>query len=139
MIGGKERIMVWEDTYYEHSGETLDFSVSMGGVRVYIGHAEAFPDGRPIRVYINRIVMQFLKNSDFNPTVSGLTADSTASAYFTLYDEGSSVTLGGIWIVFGFYGEAGSLLSEPVNGKADSRMHLPLSSFNSSATTININ
>lgn len=146
MINGKEKIFVWEDTYLEVSQNTISFRVKMNGATIYQGVAEAFPDGRPIRIYINRIACEYLYNSDFNPSVTGVTSDGTASAVFSVVQltesngvvsEGS--TLGSIIIAFGFDGELTSVLSEPIDGKADVRMNLPVSFFNSSATTITIN
>lgn len=145
MINGKQEIFVWEDTYVEVPQNTIRFRVKMNGTSVYDGVAEKFPDGRPIRIYINRIAYEYLFNSDFNPSVTGVTTDATASAVFSIHElvedngdvyEGS--TLGSITIVFGFNGDVEPIISEPVNGRADMRMNLPLSFYASSSTTITI-
>lgn len=143
MINGKEKIFVWEDTYLEVSQNTISFRVKMNGVTIYQGVAEAFPDGRPIRIYINRIACEYLYNSDFNPSVTGVTSDGTASAVFSVVEltesngvvsEGS--TLGSIIIAFGFDGDLLNILSEPIDGKADVRMSLPITIFSESGMTM---
>lgn len=137
MINGKSLIPVWEDTYYEYSGDTLYFRVKMDGVSIYDGYAEAFPDGTPIRVYINRIAGDYLFNSEsFDPGRAGYFLDSGASANFTLvrmnvsgntYTEGT--TLGDVTILFGFGDVYAGVISDPVNGHSDMRMKLPVTGF----------
>lgn len=142
MIGGKDRIYVWEDTYYEYSGDTLDFRVKKNGTTVYEGYAEQFPDGSSIRIYINRIAREFLFNGDFNPASAGTQSDSAATATFALYRvSGTSETqLGSIVVCMGGLGTlAQGVISEPVNGHADFRMHLPLSVFMNNSGSITIN
>ena len=146
MINGKNLIPVWEDTYYETSAETLDFRIKLDGVKIYDGYAEAFPDGKPIRVYVNRIAGDYLYNGEFNPSQTGMQADSGASAVLTLTElreSGGTVTegtvLGSITVFYGFKDAREGLISDPVNGRADARMFLPLSAFFTSGTTITIN
>ena len=134
MIGGKDLINVWEDTYLEYSGDTLDFRVYRNGTLVYEGYAEKFPDGTPIRIYINRIARDYLYNGDFNPSENGITTDSGATDYFHIsrvYNGGSEQGLGGIDILYGFSGDAvnGSLLNEPVNRHADMRQKCLATNF----------
>lgn len=145
MINGKSVIPVWEDTYYEYSGSTLHCRVKKDGVKVCDIYAEAFPDGRPIKVYVNRLAKDYLSNGGFNPTATGLTADSEATAVFSLIrliESGGTytedVTLGDITIVYGFGNLSEGLVSEPVNGHADVRMNLPLSVFFLAGTNITI-
>lgn len=143
MIGGKERIYVWEDTYYEYTGSTLDFRVKKNGTTVYEGYAEQYPDGANIKIYINRIAREFLSNGDFNPASAGTQSDSAATAVFALYriEEGDSETpLGSITVCMGSLGElVQGTISEPVNGHADYRMHIPLSVYKINSGSININ
>ena len=134
MIKGKDIINVWEDTYVEYSGDTLYFRVKKDNEPVYEGYAERFPDGTPIRIYINRIARDYLFNGVFDPTVTGLTVDSGACGEFSVFSM-SGVTeqecLGSIVIVYGFEGDAvNGTLNEPVNTHADMRQQCFLSYLN---------
>lgn len=137
MIGGKDRIYAWEDTYYEYSGSSLYFRVRKDGSTVYKGYAEKFPDGTPIRIYINRIARDYLSNGGYTPPVTGWTADENAYATFTLdrLNENGRVlgNLGSIEIIQSYHGEVPDaesfIMSAPVNGHADARMYLPVTTF----------
>lgn len=124
MLGGKDLINVWEDTYLEYAGDTLDFRVYKDDVPVYSGYAERFPDGTPIRVYINRIARDYLFNGVFDPSVTGLTQDSGACAEFSVVqmNGGVETVFGEIGVVNAFNGAAiNGLLNEPINTHADMR------------------
>lgn len=132
MINGKSLIPVWEDTYYEYSGDTLYFRVKMDGSTVFDGYAEGFPDGSPIRIYVNRIAVDYLSDDAFRPDVTGLTENTGAMANFELfklvlnggtYEEDEK--LGDIYIYYGS-DRADGIAAVPVNGHADSRMKLPM-------------
>lgn len=133
MINGKSLIPVWEDTYYEYSGETLNFRLKMDGRNVFDGYAEGFPDGTPIRVYVNRIAVDYLSDDAFRPDVTGLTENTGAMANFELFQltlSGGSyeedVKLGDIYIYYGQEKISEGTAAEPINGHADSRMKLPM-------------
>lgn len=145
MIDGKERIYCWEDTAYEYSGSTLYFRVKKDGDTVYEGYSEAFPDGTPIRVYINRIARDYMENGRFSPVRTGVTQDAEAYAEFSLVRLDGDVedaVLGTIQVLYGFYGDAPAesteIMSDPINGHADMRMYLPVTLFNEEATEIEI-
>lgn len=139
MIGGKAQIYAHEDTYLEYTGDTLDFYVKRDGTTVYQGYAERFPDGRPIRIYINRIAQDYLESDGFNPSLTGLQADSGASANFSITTTGGT-PLGDVRVMNGWNENlsAHQLLSTPVNGHADRRMYLPASSYHNTNATIQI-
>lgn len=141
MINGKSLIQVWEDTYYQHTGETLYYKVKINGDDFKRGIAVSLPDGTLPRVYVNRIAVEWLDRADM-PQETGITADSGACCDLTLVACNSGFTeqdtVGTIRIVDGWHGSVRTLLSEPINGHADMRMELPLSFYSESGETVDI-
>lgn len=139
MINGKSLIQVWEDTYYQHTGDTLYYKVNINGAYFTKGKAESFPDGTLPRVYVNRIAQDWFDVADI-PASTGVTPDSGACCDLSLVlcDSGftEQETIGTIRIVAGWYGQVRTLLSEPVNGHADMRMELPITFYSESGETI---
>ena len=135
MINGKDYIFSSEDLFYESSASTLDFKVEADGVEVYEAHAEQFPDGTPIRIYINRIAKDYLSHGTL-PTATGLTTDGGA---FKLFDITTPDSVGSVWVADG-HGknmEDGKIFSDPINGLADQRMFLFITRIGTTADTEN--
>lgn len=142
MINGKSLIQVWEDTYYQHTGETLYYKVKINGDDFKRGIAVSLPDGTLPRVYVNRIAVEWFNGADYLPQKEWLTTDGDACCDLTLVACNSGfteqATVGTIRIVDGWYGSVSTLLSEPVNGHADMRMGLPITLYSESGETIEL-
>ena len=133
MINGKDYIFSSEDLFYEASASTLDFKVEANGVEVYEAHAEQFPDGTPIRVYINRIAKDYLSHGTL-PTATGMTTDNGA---FKLFDIKTPDSVGSVWILDGNGKnmQNNKIFCDPINGVADQRMYLFITRVGTAAGT----
>ena len=128
---------VWVDDAVPYTGDTLDFIIKKNGVKVYDGYCVS--RDMPIVLYPNRVAQEFLR-SDFNPA-TGVTADSGASAEFEVVKmsgDTEEAVLYTVTYINGYAGEFNPVLSEPINGKMDFRGKIMFSSYNASATTIDI-
>lgn len=128
MINGKDYIFSALDEFVEVSGTTVPFTLYKGVQAAYEGVARQFPDGSPIRFYLNRMAEPFLDTSGWNGILfssTGMTSNPQAGADFSVVDE-SGVTVCSAYVIKGERATTG-LTSEPVDGLADPRQKLFIS------------
>lgn len=125
MINGKNYIYTALDECVEVSGETMTYAVRKNGVEVFRGVARQFPDGRPIRFYLNRIAEEYLDTTGWENLLfsTGVTVNPEAGAIFSLDDTEAEEEICSAFVIKGYGTETG-ITSNPINGKADPRMLL---------------
>lgn len=125
MINGKDYIFTALDEFVEVSGETMTYAVRKNGVEVFRGVARQFPDGRPIKFYLNRLAEEYLDTTGWENLLfsTGVTVNPEAGATFALRDDYRGVEICSAYVIKGYGTETG-VTSEPIDGKADPRMLL---------------
>lgn len=132
MINGKNYIYTALDEFVEASGETIPFALKRDGETVLTGVARQFPDGRPIKFYLNRLAEEYLdttgwENLLFSTGVTvfstGITLNPEAGATFSLENTEAEEEICSAFVIKGYGTETG-ITSKPINGKADPRMFL---------------
>lgn len=125
MINGKNYIYTALDEFVEASGETIPFALKRDGETVLTGVARQFPDGRPIRFYLNRLAEEYLDTTGWENLLfsTGVTTNPEAGATFTLRNMGNYTDICSAYVIKGL-GVYGGLTCEPIDGKADPRMLL---------------
>lgn len=128
MINGKNYIYTALDEFVEASGETKHFALTKNGEHVFEGVARQFPDGRPIRFYLNRLAEEYLDTTGWENLLfsTGVTVNPEAGATFEILQDEHPYTLCSAYVIKG-YGTTTGLTSEPIDGKADPRMKVFLS------------
>lgn len=125
MINGKNYIYTALDECVEVSGETMTYAVRKNGVEVFRAVARQFPDGRPIKFYLNRLADKYLDTTGWENLLfsTGVTTNPEAGATFALRDDYRGVEICSAYVIKG-YGTDTGITSDPINGKADPRMLL---------------
>lgn len=82
---------IWNDTPYNFSADTLNYTIEGGGSVLYEGRAYKFPDAESGSVLVNKVCKEYLY-TEF-PNLSGTTTHSSMTGTFTLKDD-SGTTLG---------------------------------------------
>lgn len=125
MINGKNYIYTALDEFVEVSGETVPFALKRDGETVLTGVARQFPDGRPIRFYLNRLAEEYLDTTGWENLLfsTGVTVNPEAGAIFSLDDTEAEEEICSAFVIKGYGTETG-ITSNPINGKADPRMLL---------------
>lgn len=122
---------VYIDDPYAYSGEDIKYVVKKNGITVEKGRAMNYDF--PIVFYLNRTAQEYLK-TDIDGLSNGVHSSPDASAVFSIVSEGGSTIYSETYV----NGKAEQKLSNPVNGHADPRMKILISTFNTSSTTITI-
>ena len=128
---------VWIDDAYDYSGQTLAYRIKMNGETISEETASAIDF--PIRIYLNRVAQAYL-HSDF-PESTGVTEDGRSYSEFSIVEISGDTevqTLYSETYVNAYGGEFKPVMETPVNGHADARQRLFFTSYNNSATTIEI-
>ncbi len=125
MINGKDYIFTALDEFVEVSGETVPFALQRGGETVLTGIARQFPDGRPVKFYLNRLAEEYLDTTGWENLLfsTGATVNPEAGATFTIRNTETSADICSAYVIKGYGTETG-ITSEPIDGKADPRMLL---------------
>lgn len=125
MINGKNYIYTALDEFVEVSGETVPFALKRDGETVLEGVARQFPDGRPIRFYLNRLAEEYLDTTGWENLLfsTGVTVNPEAGALFSLDNTEAEENICSAFVIKGYGTETG-ITSKPINGKADPRMLL---------------
>jgi len=82
---------IWKDTYYETTGNTIQFALSVNGVNIYNGKAYAKPNTSSIQINLSNICENYLDSN--LPDLTNATGTTTASTdtykefILTLYNE----------------------------------------------------
>ena len=129
MINGKDYIFSALDEFVEVSGATVPFELERGSEAVYAGVARQFPDGSPIRFYLNRMAEPYLDTSGWNGILfssTGMTSNPEAGASFSIVEQDSGTTVCSAYVIKG-EGTVTGLTSNPINGLADPRQRLFIS------------
>ena len=128
---------VWIDDAYAYSGLTLNYCIKMNGQKIYEGIATA--QDFPIRIFLNRIAQKYLQSTF--PTNTGVTADSGASAVFSLVRLSGNTEAEVLYTqtyIDAYDGVFDGNMAEPINCHADPRQRIFYTSYNSGSTTIEI-
>lgn len=136
---------IWQDVYYETSGNSIQFSISENGNVIYNGKAYARPNTNQIKVNITNICENYLNSS--LPDLTGFSGTVSTNIYkqfvLSTYNEVTD-----IWATAETYNylmnydreyepdyNTGSSLNVPINYHAVSGMITPSSNY--MTTTIN--
>lgn len=135
MINGKDYIYTALDEFVEVSGTTIPFALKRDGETVLEGVAREFPDGRQIRFYLNRLADGYLDTGSWEDLlfVTGITENTQAGAEFQIINTDTEEEICSAYVIKGC-GTATGLTSEPIDGKADPRMHVFFSNAGSANT-----
>lgn len=132
---------IWKDTVYQITGDTLSYYVKVGDVTVWDDVAHRRPNDARIRIYMNRIAIDFMNGYlSFN---TGLTQNTGEFVEFKLYAHAGGIgrLLETYQFLFSFDGEwngEDKTLSNPIDGVLDPRMLVPFTQYCASATNITI-
>lgn len=138
MINGKDYIFSALDEFVEVSGDTVPFALKKDGETVLEGIARQFPDGRPVRFYLNRLSEGFLDCGTWNPLFigrgfSGLTQNPDAGGLFSIEDTSANTEICSAYVIQGRGTETG-VTNQPIDGRLDPRMKIFVSYAGSGAT-----
>lgn len=123
---------IWKDTVYQITGDTLSYYVKVGDVTVWDDVAHRRPNDTRIKIYMNRIAIDFMEgNLAF---VTGLTENPKEFVEFKLYAHAGGIgrLLETYQFLFSFDGEWNGetkVLSNPINGIIDLRMLAPITVY----------
>lgn len=135
MINGKDYIYTALDEFVEVSGTTIPFALKRDGETVLEGVAREFPDGRQIRFYLNRLAEEYLDTTCWENLLfsTGVLTNPEAGGTFTITNTDTEEEICSAYVIKGC-GTATGLTSEPIDGKADPRMHVFFSNAGSANT-----
>ena len=119
---------IYKDTYYTTTAETFTYSIQTDGVTIFSGKAYRMPSQAEIRININKIAQDYLRQ-DLSNILTGSTsqtnsdackefllknaAGTTVEKYRFLYD----------WDYSHSWNNAAATLSQPINGEYDASMY----------------
>ena len=131
MINGKDYIYSAVDEFAENSGETVNFALKKDGAVVLTGVARQFPDGRPIRFYLNRLAEPYLDTLSWNDIFIdyefwdyvGMMTNTEAGGYFQIVDTDTDTEICSSYVIKGFGTQSG-VTNCPIDTHADPRQRI---------------
>lgn len=140
--------VIWRDTYYTSTEDSLSYTIQLDGSVIFSGKAFKAPDASYLYINISKICANFLAQ-DIDGLLSGTLTQTNTEAFriFELVD-GDGITLETYRFLYGWnYGEADAApesgasitLSNPVNGHYSGNQWKPFTRFAFDAVTTSQN
>lgn len=116
------RASIWKDTYYTANVSSLEYRIELDNTVIFTGRAYARPNESVVKININRICENYLKQ-DIDTILTGATTQNNADALhrFVLKNKNGNILETYDFVYDWSYGEnwtggATTIISQPING-----------------------
>ena len=135
---------IWQDVYYETTGNSIQFLIQHNDITLYRGKAYAIPSTNRIRINLSNICENYLDSNlpDLNTTATTVNTEIYKDFVLVLYDETTDTsTSAGTYTYLMNYDreyEVGSTsnLNVPVNGHYATGMIIPTSNYQTTTLSV---